>query len=106
MVLGVLLGSFITGIAKFMGYFAVGTTNMPIDIGLILMRYLPLAKVGYEELPRVFKDIKVLSLSLIQHWVLGPLVEVPVLFSLVNVALEFKEKYSPSGPAPVPQLAD
>ena len=72
MVLGVLLGYLIPGTAKFIDRFTVGTTNMPIAIGLILMMYPPLARVNYRELHRVFGQFKILALSLIMNWVVGP----------------------------------
>lgn len=71
--LGVLLSAVAPGFAKALSELSVGTTSIPIALGLIVMMYPPLAKVRYEELPRVFKNRRVLALSLVQNWVVGPL---------------------------------
>jgi len=71
---GVIVGYFAPGISGFWDSLSSGTTNIPIAIGLILMMYPPLAKVKYEKLPLVFKNLKLLGFSLTQNWVVGPFV--------------------------------
>lgn len=86
---GVGLGYFIPSIPKSINSYSSGTTNIPIALGLILMMYPPLAKVKYRLLPKVFKNVKILSISLVLNWIIGPL----LMFALAMIFLQDHPEY-------------
>ena len=89
MLVGVGIGYFIPSSSTFINSFSAGTTNIPLAIGLILMMYPPFAKVRYDKMREVFKNTKVLSVSLLLNWIIGPV----LMFVLAALLMPDKPEY-------------
>ncbi len=89
MIVGVAIGNFFTEFPEIVNSYSSGSTNIPIAIGLIVMMYPPLAKVNYSLLPKVFKDVKILSISLVLNWIIGP----ALMFVLAIIFLQDYPEY-------------
>lgn len=89
MIIGLIMGKLIPSLPEVINSFSIGTTNIPIAIGLILMMFPPLAKVNYAEIPLVFKDVKILWVSLLLNWIVGPV----LMFSLALIFLHNEPNY-------------